>query len=199
MIDLKAQKIAVLDHTTPGRRRVNRMKDGKLVAIERIPWQTYMKAVHPSGAVVRVPLSTHRANNERQDPYRLYMEHHKVRIGFVPYGICPQTLPFEIQERWVPESLRGRAPCRTSISGGKIDAETCCACMEELITLRKEAQLESMGKIEQKTSAQLQAEASVGLVAAMKEMAGVVKDMKTAGVTQPLPPADSSDRKGRDK
>lgn len=188
MINLKAKKIAVVDSEAKARtRRVKWKPDGVNTVEERIPWGPYLKAVKPSGSVVRIPLATHRVNTERQNQYRVYMEDRKPRIGAIPYGRCPQTLPFEIQSEWLPASLRGRQPCRVSLKGGPINDDNCCACIEELITHRKAEQAKAMEKIEIRTNAQLQAEASVGLVGAMKELGAVVSDLR-AGKSEPAAP-----------
>jgi hypothetical protein len=194
MLNLKKQKIAILDHTTTPQRRAKVMVNGRPFrnehgkeVIERAPWQPFLKVVKLSGAVSRVPLSTHRAINERQDPYRAYMEFRKPRTGMIPYGACPQTMPPDVQA-FIPEELLGRQPCRAAANGKPISNENCCPCIEELITYRKAEQAREMSRIEQKTGAQLQAEAAVGLTTAVKDMA-IVQTQMAQVVASLSPPA----------
>ena len=175
----KKSRIAALDHTTPARKRVSRpAPDGCGVITERIPWQPYLKFVKPSGAVSRVPAATHRANREyTHDPYRMFIEYDKMRKGFIPYGQCPQTLPWEAQQ-WLPTEIRGRQPCRTSVNGTPITPDSCCQCIEELIVVRKAAQRDRMEKIEFKTEALQRESATNDLAKAVKDIAGVVTELK---------------------
>lgn len=178
-MNLKPKKIAVLDHTTPARRRVRRKLDDGTEVVERIPWQRFLKAVNLAGAVVRIPLFTHRANSDEQDPYKHYQQHTKVQKGFIPYGACPMTLPWEIQNEYLPQEMRNGQPCHKSVQGGRISADECCPCVERLITHRKAEQAARMAKIEIKTEQMLAAEASRSMATAVKGIVDVVADLKT--------------------
>jgi len=192
-MNLKPKKIAVLDHTTPARRRVRRKLDDGTEVVERVPWQRFLKAVNLAGAVVRIPLFTHRANSEEQDPYKHYQEHTKVRKGFIPYGVCPMTLPWEIQGEFLPAEMRNKQPCHKSLKGGRISADECCACIEDLITHRKGEQAARMAKIEIKTEQMLAAEASRSMATAVKGIADVVADLKAKSEAPSKRPARSVD------
>lgn len=165
---------------------------------ERVPSGLFVKVVKPSGAVDRVPINNTRTRSDEgyDDAYGRWLQAGLWKTGSVPYDKCLQTLPYEITHgylppKWyhgefpiVPEHLRGRIPCRTSAhvdENGQpfpISRAHCCACVEELIEYRKKWQAERAAASEVKTAEMLQAEASHGLVGAVKGLADVVADLK---------------------
>jgi hypothetical protein len=105
--------------------------------VERRPIQKSALALNPAGHVVWFPFYTGPAQTAQDDPYKTRVTFEKSRWGtgkskkpgFLFLDSCPQTQYGGPQN--LPESRRGRAPCRVGAKGGPISAQDPCECILE--------------------------------------------------------------------
>jgi hypothetical protein len=112
-------------------------------AIEKLPTQRSVRMLHPSGHSVYVALHCGSGSRAPNDPTALRIQEEKKRKGFLPYGVCPQTLG--VPEH-LPENLRSKTPCTRSADGQAIDAEHPCKCIVEVEKFRTAINDKKMGE-----------------------------------------------------
>lgn len=126
--------------------RIRVAPDGEQI-IEKIPSMPSVKMINPKGHIVFVAVANGMAKQARNDPYRLYKMEEKTQMGFVPYGKCPKA---EGLHDFVPDNLKASPPCKVAADGHMVGNEHPCACVVEILKLRRAKNDKAMEELEER-------------------------------------------------
>ena len=146
MIGVRLQGNAIdLANWKPPRRETTD-RHGEL-ATEKLPTQRSRYMLSPAGHGVWVAMHSGSGNRSPNDAHALRTFDEKVRKGFLPFDICPQTL--SVHDR-IPQAVRGRAACQKGANGGPIKFDNPCACLKEIEALRTAKNEKEMLELERR-------------------------------------------------
>ena len=193
-----ADPIADLSRWSPPMRR--RLVDGDVVVEKLSPLPTAMM-IDLAGNKIGMPLSNGIANRSRSDPYRQLVLAEKVAGGMVQMDRCPlgvsESTPhlppavrYHADGTGKPDPSRPKAPCTKSADGGKITAETPCACIGALVAHRQAKHKLAEDKREERTNrlAKLQERTATANLDATTQLADAARAL--AAASQPRAKGD---------
>lgn len=209
--------VADLAKWSPPQRR--RTTDDGDVIVEKLSPLPSVMMVDKAGNLVQLSLSNGISNRNPNDPYRTQVLPEKmtqgemVRLDRCPLGVSesiaylPPTVRFRVVDG-KPDRQQPKGPCMQAAEGGKITAATPCACIAELIRVRRERnaakdarnedRVNKLAKLAEQT-ATANRDAATGLAAAAQSMAAAVAGFASSAAAAPAASSPAPDAKGKAK
>lgn len=210
--------VADLSKWSPPQRR--RQTDDGDTIVEKLSPLPHLMMIDKAGNEIPLPLSNGISNKAKNDPYRAQVLAEKMADGMVRKDLCPlgvsESVPFlppTVRFRVVggkPDRDQPKGPCLRAADGGKITAANPCACIAELVRVRREKhgakdrtnedRVNKLARLQEQT-AQANRDAASGMAAAANGLAAIASQLApavAAAQAHAAPPAAKSG-KGKDK